>query len=1133
MKLHPQNVWWRVVCVALITMAAFAVSIEIRAAGSPEADAPSPSNPARNNDKKPPAGISENAWAKIVRQIKADRYNISKAPSTAGSDERYHAVNPANRLRVSFDQQGVEVRPLSEEDVWSLNMRLVAYGYEGALKESLATDLKVASNELQYIHGRVTEWYRNDERGLEQGFTVEKDEGKRQGDNLTVVLRASGSIAPKATSNGDSIAFYDKAGRMVLRYGSLLAMDAQGKTLPVKLDLVLTDGLNPENEIRISVDTTGACYPITIDPLFTAGEKKLTASDAAAGDYFGRSVAISGDTVVVGAQNNDDAGTDSGSAYIFSRNTGGADNWGQVKKLTASDAAAGDWFGRSVAISGDTVVLGADGNDDAGASSGSAYIFSRNFGGADFWGQVKKITASDAAAGDWFGLSLAISGDTVVVGAYGNDDAGAFSGSAYIFSRNFGGADNWGQVKKLTASDAATYDFFGLSVAISGDTVVVGAYGNDDAGAFSGSAYIFSRNFGGADNWGQVKKLTASDAAAGDWFGFSLAISGDTVVVGAYGNDDAGASSGSAYIFSRNFGGADNWGQVKKLTASDAATYDFFGLSVAISGDTVVVGADSNDDAGTDSGSAYIFSRNFGGADNWGQVKKLTASDATGWEHFGRSVAISGDTVVVGAEEKDNAGSAYIFTLTHGQWSQEKRQNAASATFGSSLAVNQDVLAVGAPQDGTNGAVYLFYRNSVSGPDTWEQKLKINGYMSGEQFGFSVALGGDKLVVGAPYYANGGKEGAAYVFYRNLGGPDSWGKIQTLTASSDGGGLFGWTVSLSGDKVAIGAPSNWYFAGSAYLFYRNQGGLDMWGEVRRINASDPWLLNQFGYTVSLNGDTLVIGAPFHDSDKGAVYIFSRNQGAAPDNADNWGQTQKRMANHAETGDHFGYGLSLNGDQLVVGAPDEDSQGESAGAVYVFYRNYGGTADNWGQVKKTLVTGGAAGNKFGWSVSGDSDAALVGANGGGAAYLLERNTGGGDQWGSITKFTPSDAATSFGLSLAMNGNIMAIGADSAAYLFQRYITPSVFYVDPSGLCNGYTPCYSTIQAAIVSAGSETIIKIRQGTYTESITLNESKAVALQGGWNTSFENQTGTTMLRQAPKAPQGSLSLQMLSIKPQ
>ncbi|MBU1695026.1 MAG: FG-GAP repeat protein, partial [Verrucomicrobia bacterium] len=179
-----------------------------------------------------------------------------------------------------------------------------------------------------------------------------------------------------------------------------------------------------------------------------------------------------------------------------------------------------------------------------------------------------KLTASDGAAGDRFGYAVAVAGDTAVVGAYSNQTG---QGAAYIFYRDEGGAGNWGQAAKLTASDGAAGDEFGYAVCITGDTVVVGARHDDDGGADAGSAYVFYRDEGGADNWGQVKKLTASDGAAGDEFSYSVSVEGDTAVIGAPFDDDAAAAAGSAYVFYRDQGGTDNWGQVKKLTASDGA----------------------------------------------------------------------------------------------------------------------------------------------------------------------------------------------------------------------------------------------------------------------------------------------------------------------------------------------------------------------------------------------------------------------------------------------------------------------------------------------------------------------------------------------------------------------------------
>ena len=390
--------------------------------------------------------------------------------------------------------------------------------------------------------------------------------------------------------------------------------------------------------------------------------KKLTASDATAGDYFGYSVAISGDTLVVGVPRDQDAGHDSGSAYIFDRDFGGPNNWGEVAKLTASDAAAGDWFGSAVSISGDIVVIGAHEDDNSGGNcAGSAYVFERDHEGTDAWGERIKLTASDPAHFDLFGETVGISGDTLVVGARGDDDAGSFSGSAYVFERNLGGTDNWDERIKLTASDATASDAFGNSVSISGDTLVIGAPGNDDAGDFSGSAYVFERDHHGADAWGEVRKITASDATTLDQFGWAVSIDEDIVAIGANTGDD----TGFAYVFERNLGGLGNWGEVRKLVASDAVVEDAFGYSVSISGDTLVVGAIGNDDAGNLSGSAYIFERDLGGSDNWGEAQKIIASDTAADDQFGRSLAMSGDTLIVGVHQNDDvgqqSGSAYVF----------------------------------------------------------------------------------------------------------------------------------------------------------------------------------------------------------------------------------------------------------------------------------------------------------------------------------------------------------------------------------------------------------------------------------------------------------------------------------------
>jgi hypothetical protein len=277
--------------------------------------------------------------------------------------------------------------------------------------------------------------------------------------------------------------------------------------------------------------------------------------------------------------------------------------WSQLQKLEASDAATGDAIGQSVAISGETIVVGgAPGDATEEASFGAAaYVFVRSDG---VWSQQQKLQVSDRL--DLFGFDVAISGETIVVGAHGDDGtAGPDQGSAYVFVRS-GGV--WSEQQKLEASDAAAEEHFGFSVAISGETIVVGAgfnAGFADGGSDQGSAYVFVRS---GTVWSEQQKLEASDAAAGDLFGFSVGISGETVVVGAVLDDGAaGIDQGSAYVFVRSGG---LWSQLQKLEASDAATDDTFGRSPAISGGTIVVGAsfdDSDDGAFQDQGSAYVF----------------------------------------------------------------------------------------------------------------------------------------------------------------------------------------------------------------------------------------------------------------------------------------------------------------------------------------------------------------------------------------------------------------------------------------------------------------------------------------------------------------------------------------------
>ncbi len=679
--------------------------------------------------------------------------------------------------------------------------------------------------------------------------------------------------------------------------------------------------------------------------------QKLTHSLGEANNYFGYSVALDNDTLVVGAYRDGDFGNYSGSAVVFDRDFGGGDNWGERTTLFAADAAAADFFGYSLSISGDTIVVGANGDDDLGSASGAAYVFERDLGSADNWGQAKKIIGSTTNSSDRFGQAVSIDADTIVVGAYS-----AGSGAAYVFQRDQGGGENWGEVLQL-ATPAGTYDF-GWSVDVDLDQIIVGA---SSESFYAGAAYVFARDQGGAGQWGQVQRLLAADGANSDYFGISAAISNGTVLVGARYDDDGSSTdtdfnSGSAYLFSQDFGGVDNWGQQQKLTNSNPRVGDQSGTAVAMDGDTLVVGVPQRERSGqTDTGEAYVFQRHDAGTpsdttdDFWLYQATLFASDDDDQDAFGTSVAIHGDTIVVGAPEEDaaanNAGAAYVFDRNLGgtnTWLQRKKLTASNAAaddaFGTSVAIAGNTVVVGALRgDGAvadTGTAYVFDRGS-GGANNWGQvKLLVaSNQAAADEFGHSVSISDDTILVGARLGDGAVADvGTAYVYDRDSGGAENWGEVKRLDASDAAAGdEFGFQVSVRGDTALVGAPQNGN--GAAYTFLRDQGGANNWGETKLLTAADGAAGDQFGFAVALDGDTAIIGANLDDSslDTGSAYVFERNVGGS----ENWGQLFKSTAPDASDSDAFGSSVAISGNRFSVGAPSDDDGGVDAGAVYTY------------------------------------------------------------------------------------------------------------------------------------------------------------------------------------------------------
>ncbi|MBK8039496.1 MAG: choice-of-anchor D domain-containing protein [Verrucomicrobiaceae bacterium] len=669
------------------------------------------SKPASSLPSRPdtvPEGLSKADWTSIQAAYEAGRHAFQ--PVEGG----WHARNPGQQWTTTFDRRGFLARPREGDWTWGLELQSYGFGDKQQAIRGIPT-VKAEGQRLSYQwDANVQEWFVNDQKGLEHGFTIaERPVSASAGlpfsesHSLSFTLATRGNLKPIISADSQGVLYQDPTGATVLNYTGLKVWDADGKILPSHFE---AEG---KRQVRLVVEDAGAQYPLSIDPV--AQQAYLKASNTGGSDRFGWSVALSGNTVVVGAY---DEGSSSGAAYIFTRV---GTTWAQQAYLKASNTGASDRFGASVAVSGDTVVVGAwsegsnatgvngDQVDNSASAAGAAYIFTRV---GTTWEQQAYLKASNTNANDRFGHSVAVSGETVVVGAYGEDsnatgvngnqadNSASSAGAAYVFTRS---GTTWTQQAYLKASNTGANDQFGQSVAASGDTVVVGANGEasnaagvngnqaDNSASNAGSVYVFTRS---GTAWTQQAYLKASNTGTNDGFGWSVAVSQNTVVVGAYGDDsnatgingvganNSASNAGAAYVFTRT---GTTWTQQAYLKASNTDANDLFGWSVAVSGDTVLVGASEEDSNATgvngnqanttnEAGAAYVFTRS---GSTWTQQSYLKASNTDANDRFGTSVAVSGDTMVVGAwVEASNAtgvngdgssnstpfaGAAYIF----------------------------------------------------------------------------------------------------------------------------------------------------------------------------------------------------------------------------------------------------------------------------------------------------------------------------------------------------------------------------------------------------------------------------------------------------------------------------------------
>jgi trimeric autotransporter adhesin len=581
-----------------------------------------------------------------------------------GDNRAYHvfglrAINPAQRLRMRFSAQGVEIVSARAH----VSLRLVAYGRGTALRPPGPASLSVHENRVNYVYGPFAAWFANGPRGLEQGFDVAAPPRGERG-SLTFALTLSGRIDARLRRgalllNGDGAS---------LRYGGLIAIDAHGHVL--RSWLVLAG-----DRLLLRVDDRRARYPLRIDPFVQQSE--LSDKPGASGEEFGEAVAVSGRTLVVGTiqhMANTPGSTDvePGAAYVF---TAPASGWAHARQAAILQAPRGqheEEFGRSVAISGNTIVIGAPFREvGRHTDQGAAYVFVKPASGWRSATPTAGLTAAGGAADEFFGESVAISGNTVLVGAPGRKvGKHAAQGAVDVFAvPRSPRAGTPRQLAELTAPHGQANDALGVSVAISGPTIVAGADLHQvGTTAEQGVAYIFAKHNTSWRNARETAQLTDEHGEARELFGRTVAIWQNTVVVGAPGRGGVNTQRGAAYVFVKPASGwAGSLTQTAELTASDPGKRDEFGTALAISGGLIVAGAPFHEvGTHTEQGAAYVFVKPATGWTTATETGELIATGGAEGDHLGRSVALSGDTILLSAPDravkrKPGQGAVYAF----------------------------------------------------------------------------------------------------------------------------------------------------------------------------------------------------------------------------------------------------------------------------------------------------------------------------------------------------------------------------------------------------------------------------------------------------------------------------------------
>lgn len=763
---------------------------------------------------------------------------------------------------------------------------------------------------------------------------------------------------------------------------------------------------------------------------------ELTASDDfAVNDHAGREVSISGDTIVVSSESDDDNGIDAGAAYVYVRNTSGTpsdpldDTWQKQARLIGSDTVAGDHFGHAVEIQGDTLVIGAFQSDKAGGGdTGAAYVFQR--AGAT-WTEVAKLRASDGISADQFGTEVAIDGDTIVVTAFQNLGSGNGNGAAYVFDKPSGGwSGELTETTKLVSTDFALGDRFGRGADVLGDTILIGA---DQRDTGSGRAYVFQRDDNGTpgdradDQWVEEATLTSSDASTGDQFGHIVVLDGTRALITSIKDDVEGISNaGSATIFERNVNGT--WTEIAKLKASDAGDSDQFGRGADIEGDTVVIGAWSGDIDVADSGSVYFFQRAANG--QWTEQGEVSSQDANGDDRFGSSmIDLQGNTLVVGDSEHDHngeqSGGAFVFVKTNsvlvvgdsfesgsfsgglGPW---------SADGGWSTSGDATIRSDTSPASGSYHARLRRssgdLQRTVDVTDLTDVRLqfaaKLISFESSDRADVKVSGDGTNWTT-IQSFVNGQDDGVYHTY--DLAVPDLGNTLYVRFDAGMSGSADYWFI----DNVqVVGTPPSLPQITISDVTISEDG-------TTTFNDPTATTSDHFGRAVSIDDNRILIGDQRDDTlgtDIGQAHLFDAVTG----------NLLLTLNDPTPTGsDNFGHSVAIDGNLILIGShlDDRAGAGDDVGQAYLFDATTGDLLQTFNDPDPQ------PGDQFGWVVALDGSNVLISAYQDdtmgvnvGQAHLFDAITG--NLLHTFNDPTPT-SGDEFGHFLAIKGSHIIIGA----------------------------------------------------------------------------------------------------------